>query len=517
MISRLLHGLRIFAGFFILAGFAHAQTSGAASTDGRPLLWILDPPPADAAHQALAASIQGLLNQDRAVVWIRAKSLQALVLERVQDRFTPAITANPWEIVRSNRARFAGFLTCHVTNHTLNLATSLAGPRQALVIDTSLRQTALDLGLTEVADLRAVPATHAFDRFSPECSRGILIHQPVSKPFHLRDLAVARKAWIDFEPSNGSLTERVRQLGPDTEVLGWGSDEEVFVRESTRGGGWVIPADWALNLSAHRWLHDPTPQPNPRPAPAPAQPGERIVTFVISDGDNVQWLLGGFATQPGFWSSPRRGSFPVTWELAPRLAELAPAADAWLRRTATPLDAFIGGPSGGGYYFPHHAPDPSRIAHRSADALAFANLRVTSILNSGGSPADAAALLADPRIDGVLYKDYAPYNRRQGAVSWHQGKPAVAYRYLLWEQKDRTGKLRPDWLPEGVAKAIAASPDDPTSTTEAFSVIQVHAWSFRSQGGPMEAIHDTIRQLPPRTRVVTAPDLIDLIRPLRPK
>jgi len=123
----------------------------------------------------------------------------------------------------------------------------------------------------------------------------------------------------------------------------------------------------------------------------------------------------------------------------------------------------------------------------------------------------------DPRIDGVLYKDYAPYNRRQGVVSWHQGKPAVAYRYLLWEQKDRTGKLRSDWLPEGVAKAIAASPDDPTSTTEAFSVIQVHAWSFRSQGGPMEAIHDTIRKLPPRTRVVTAPDLIHLLQPLRPK
>ena len=55
------------------------------------------------------------------------------------------------------------------------------------------------------------------------------------------------------------------------------------------------------------------------------------------------------------------------------------------------------------------------------------------------------------------------------------------------------------------------------ASTEAFSVIQVHAWSFRSQGGPMEAIHDTIRRLPPRTRVVTAPDLIDLIRPLRPR
>lgn len=500
--------------FLAAVSQALAQPSSPA---GRPVLWILDPPPSDAPHQALAASIQGILNQDGPNVWIRARSLHAFVLERVQDRFSPSVTTDPWELVRSNRARFAGFLACHVTNHTLNLATSLAGPRRALVVDTSLRQTALDLGLPEIADLRAIPAATTFERYGTECARGILVHQPISKPFHLRDLAIARKAWVDFEPATGGLAERVRQLGPDTEVLGWGSEEESFVRDSTRGGGWVIPADWALNLSAHRWLHDPAPQPNPPPAPAPTQPGERIVTFVISDGDNVQWLLGGFATQPGFWSSPRRGTFPVTWELAPRLAELAPAADAWLHRTATPVDAFIGGPSGGGYYFPHHAPDPARMARRSADALAFAGLRITSILNSGGSPDEADVLLADPRIDAVLYKDYAPYNRRQGAVSWHHGKPAVAYRHLLWEQKDRNGNLRPDWLPEGVASAIAASPGDPTSSTEAFSVVQVHAWSFRSQGGPMEAIHETIRRLPPRTRVVTAPDLIALLQPLRPR
>jgi hypothetical protein len=255
-------------------------------------------------------------------------------------------------------------------------------------------------------------------------------------------------------------------------------------------------------------LKDPLPpaQPHPKPSPLPLQPGERAVAFVISDGDNVQWLLGGFTESPGFWSSPRRGSFPVSWEIAPRLRDLAPAADSWLRHSATDLDDFVGGPSGGGYHFPHHSPDRPGIGRRSAEALAHAGLRVTSVLDSDGSPADLDTLLADPRINGVLYKDYAPYNRRRGALTWVQGKPVLAYRYLLWEEKRRDNSLRPDWLPEGVAQAIhRQAPDDP------FALIQVHAWSFKRLGGPMEAIHETIRLLPPNTRVISATDLLRLL------
>lgn len=487
----------------------------AEPTPARPQLWVVDPAPSLPAEQALLASVQGLLNRDAPRVWVRARGLHARVLERVASRFEMVPVMSCWTLIASNRSRFDGFLTCTITNHTLNLATSLAGPRNALVMDSSLRSQAIALGLREVADLRQEAASGAFDRFQRETRRGLFVHQPASKPFHLRDLAVSRNAWVGFEPSGGDLSRQVRILGPDTEVMGWGNDEHDFVSDTSRGGGWVIPADWALNLSAHRWIKDPFEFKIVHPTPAPARPGQRIVTFVISDGDNVQWLLGGFSDQTGFWASPRRGTFPVTWELAPRLAELAPAADAWLRRTATPFDAFIGGPSGGGYYFPHASPDRPALARRSAEALAHAGLRVTSVLNSGGEPEEIANLLADPRIDGVLYKDYAPYHLRKGAVTWHHQKPAVAYRYLLWEQKRPDGTLRPDWLPDGVAQAIATTADDPTTSLDAFSVVQVHAWSFRSRGGPMEAIHETLGKLPPNTRVVTAPELIQLMRELK--
>lgn len=508
--------LLLLASTVTLSGRRPEARAASSPESIRPRLWLVDPAPSTPVEQALLASAQGLLNRDGPTVWVKARGLHARVFERVSSRFDVVQVPNPWALIASNRSRFEGFLTCDITNHTLNLATSLAGPRRALVIDASLRQKAIAAGLKEIADLRSEPADGVFHRFQHETRRGILIHQPPSKPFHLRDFAVARNAWVGFEPSGGALTEHVRALGPNTEVFGWGADEHDFVGDTSRGGGWVIPADWALNLSAHPWLHDPAPTTRVSPSPAPVQPGQRVVAFVLSDGDNVQWLLGGFTDSTGFWASPLRGSFPVTWELAPRLAELAPAADAWLHRTATPFDAFIGGPSGGGYYFPHLSPDRPAIARRSADALARAGLRITSILNSGGGPDEIADLLADPRIDGVLYKDYSPYNRRQGAVTWHHGKPAVAYRYLLWEQKRADGTLRRDWLPDGVASAIASSPDDPTRSTDAYSVVQVHAWSFRDRGGPMEAIRETIEKLPEGTRVVTAPELIALIGALKP-
>jgi hypothetical protein len=478
----------------------------------------VDPAGLGAAEQALLATAQGLLNRDGARVWLKAGGLQARTLESLVPQPVLEFIPGPWAVIASNRSRLGPFITCNVADHSFNLATSLAGQRGWLVVDASLRTQALALGLHEAMDARGAKPG-AFARHGKQAARGILIHQPPSKALHLRDLAVALGAWVDFEPSHPDdtpLATMVRELGPGTDVLGWGSDERDFVGAVSQGGGWVLPADWALNLSAHRWLKPATtPRVESAPPPSPPRLGERVVAFVISDGDNLQWLLGRFTEAPGFWASPRRGSFAVTWELAPQLRLWAPAADGWLRTTATAQDAFVGGPSGGGYYFPHRHPDPMKAAHASARLLSKAGLTVTSVLNDGGDPGEVASLLANPGVEGVLYKDYAPYNRRRGAITWHHGKPVVAYRYLLWEQRRADGSLRPDWLPEGVAAAVASQPADPMGSDDAYALIQVHAWSFAKQGGPMEAIHDTIQRLPPGTRVVTAPVLIRWLQELR--
>jgi len=106
---------------------------------------------------------------------------------------------------------------------------------------------------------------------------------------------------------------------------------------------------------------------------------------------------------------------------------------------------------------------------------------------------------------GVLYKDYAPYNARRGEIFWHDGKPCVSYRYLLWEPKLANS-------PERVATAIAEQPASPSTDPDSYALINVHAWSYKDIGGPMEAVRQTIDLLPPGTRVVTAEEFIILLR-----
>ena len=141
------------------------------------------------------------------------------------------------------------------------------------------------------------------------------------------------------------------------------------------------------------------------------------------------------------------------WEMPPEALTAAPRILRHLLRMATLQDDFIAGASGYGYQFPGCLPDRSASAAETARSVAGVGWPLVTLLNADGGQDSSDAWLERPEIQGVLYKDYAPYNRGRGAVRWHQGKPSVSYRFLLWESKDRHGVPRPDWLPEEIGRA----------------------------------------------------------------
>lgn len=499
---------RFSRGWVVLAfGWA---VMGAGSAE----LGVVDPRGMSAAEQALLASLQGQVNREQAALWVRAPGVQVRILEDLQAEGWQVKTQRSlWDWVGAEAPRLEGYLTCDVTNASLNVATSLAGPRRAVVADISLTERLRSLGLKEVLDVRGLDEATAFRRYRSEFVNGWVVHQPVSKPLHLRDLAVALQAFTFFEGPTEQRVGIIRDLGPQALVMGWGLDEHDFVRDISRGSGVVIPSDWALNLSALRHLPADIPARPRSKEPPPLADGERVVAFVVSDGDNVQWLLNGFVDAPGFWASPLRGNFAVSWELAPTLVSLAPRVLAHLYRTATMQDDFVAGPSGVGYYFPNQSPQRAELAIRTAASLVPAQLEAVSLLDSGGGLDGADEVVTPPEVRGVLYKDYAPYHRFAGQVRWRSGKPIVSYRYLLWEEAGRGGRLRPDWLPEGVAEAVGRQG---TEGEDRFALINVHAWSFRDSGGPMGAIRRTMDRLPPGTRVVTVTEFLQLLQASRP-
>lgn len=41
----------------------------------------------------------------------------------------------------------------------------------------------------------------------------------------------------------------------------------------------------------------------------------RYVAFAMGDGDNLQWVTGGFIGGSGWWAAPERGCIPFGWGL----------------------------------------------------------------------------------------------------------------------------------------------------------------------------------------------------------
>lgn len=467
-------------------------------------LWVMNHQRWSPAERMLAVTLQGLANRRQPRVWLRAGGMSAVVLEELQKEGTQLReAASVWELIGALKGEIRGAIVYRLGTPSVSVATSLCGPMQGVAVEESLLERAQSAGLKVIFDTRGMDERQMLREHRARFRSGIAVEQATEKVGHLRDFAVARNAFTFSTTDPAFRTEAARAVGPDALIFGWGDDEFRWVRDISRANATGVPADWSLNLSALQHLSAGKLQRPRRPRPT-TEEGVRYIAFVMSDGDNIQWLGGNFVHDRGFWGSPLRGQFPMTWEVAPPLAEVAPRILRHFYRTATDRDGFVTGPGAPGYTFPHHQPDRRSLARQAAGYLRRSDLSVVSVLNdNAGRMEDTIPLLELPEVEGVIYKDYAPYHRRKGAILWHNGKPCVAYRFLLWE-----GIQSPEQMAQEAAKMPASPKTDPGS----YALVNVHAWSFRDIGGPMEAVRRAIALLPPDTRVITADDLIYLLR-----
>jgi hypothetical protein len=388
---------------------------------------------------------------------------------------------------------------------SVNVATSLAGILDGVIVEEKLESEAKAHGLALLLDARDKSQSWCFQTYQRHFNRRMLCAQDPRKP-HVRDLAIAQKAFAMY--GNGDLPRKAMEwLEPLSPILGWnGGDEFETTDLSTRFAHIQTATDWCMNLPVLMAGSGNETFPLNRPLdPAKIQWEDQRsgVSFVGTDGDNVQWFQGNFFHgSASYWANPNRGRMPYGWSCCfAQLAQLCPAAIEYALETRSTNDAFV--EWGGGYYFPDHFGSLRTnrwelLAEHARRTSAWMRRTGNNIIGFNVARFDSSdarkayevfAREADSLLS-ILVFQYDRYEAGAGKVLWVKDRrgssvPVISARYAVWENlnhRERAG------TPAKISREIRqAAEKSARADLPRYDWAINHVWSyFQRASGPDE-------------------------------
>lgn len=472
---------------------------------------------------------------------VRGKQISGYVLYRA-DRTTRA----PYD---PHPERVSGYTT------SVNAATCLCAMHHAMLVEESSEPLFQDMGLKRLADAREMTQETFFREFRQRCRRDMVCVLDPKAPDN-RGYAVATGSLVTYGVSPD--TEAVyRWIQPNSPVIGWNAGDEFGgVEPMSRHALFLTASNWCANLtvlaalSADQGVLPADVQVNRRSAVDPLQldwpENTHFTSFLMSDGDNLQWYGGNFFHHPFYWSSPARGRFPLGWT-APvgDLCQVNVPALLHMTRTSTSNDQAVMAECG--YFYPdlYGAARPDRakllpqLFARLNPWLTRCGVRVIELIvgKDWQSPQSRSAYQAIAsavdNLDGLMVIQYHPYNGGQGRMLWVTNKegapiPVVSARYAVWAHLSQLALTGPPAL---IADYINAAPHSGPYTEAHMDWAVVHAWSrFRKADtrndrlaeemseseagyheltvGGVEPVGWCVDRLQPHVRVVTPHEMV---------
>ncbi len=154
-------------------------------------IWTINRSNMNNASRLMIATLQGQVAKEKPGILILSETLDTLIKNQlIYEGWTIRSTTSPWTLITEFRSYYSGAILCDLNQDSLNVATSLAGPMDAIVIDTSLVSTASAYGIPTILDVRGRDERWAFDNYKHLCAKGIAVEQDEAKAWNLRDLAI---------------------------------------------------------------------------------------------------------------------------------------------------------------------------------------------------------------------------------------------------------------------------------------------------------------------------------------
>jgi len=394
---------------------------------------------------------------------------------------------------------------------SVNVATSLAGLLDGIIVDESLEGEAKAHSLTMLLDVRDKTQEWCFQTYKDQFNRRMVCTQDPRKP-NVRDLAIAQRTLVVYGYAEPVPTV-MKWLDPLSPILGWnGGDEFKTTEMSTVWGHIQTSTDWAVNLPvlmAGTEAAAPSKAKNFDPRAIVWSDTRSAVSFVNTDGDNVDWSEGDFfraGNSKNYWANPDRGKMSFGWSCCfAHLAQLCPEAIDYAVATQSPNDSFI--EWGGGYYYPDlfGLQRPNRwelLARHAQHTWALMKKNNTRLIGFNVSKLDSSDALKAYEVfagqtDGllaILVFQYDGYEAGAGKTFWVKDRngievPVISARYSIWNhlnQRPGTG------TPAKVARVIRQTVEEtPRGEQPRYIWVIVHAWSwFKKASGNNEKAED---------------------------
>ena len=394
---------------------------------------------------------------------------------------------------------------------SVNVATSLAGLFDGIIVDESIEGEAKQHGLKLLMDVRGKTQAWCFETYRDRFNRHMLCTQDPRKP-NIRDLAIAQKTLTVFgyaEPVPAAM----KWLEPLSPILGWnGGDEFKTTRMSTIEGHFQTATDWGVNLPVLMAGTEKAEPPRVKsfdPRTIDWNDRRSAVSFVDSDGDNVDWSEGSFfrgREGRSYWGNPDRGKIPFGWSCCfAHLAQLCPEAIDYAVATQTPNDGFL--EWGGGYYYPDlfGLDRPNRwelLAQYAQRTWALMKRTNTHVIGFNVTKFDSPDALKSYEVFAgqtggllaILVWQYDRYEAGAGKVFWVKDRngvevPVVSARYSIWHHTNHRPR---SGTPAKVAREIRQTVENaPPAELPRYDWVNAHAWSwFKKAPGAGEDAED---------------------------
>jgi len=401
--------------------------------------------------------------------------------------------------------KVTGYILCTAKESSVNVAISLSGILNAVAIPFDIEQTAINAGLTKVLDVRGKDELWALANYGNQFSKNIASYQNCTddRALFVGDysaFAGALQFW-DNEPDGTLSTSAFGRMNTGAAIFGYVPSEYNTVDQLSKKSLVLHPSDFSPNLSTLSNIPTVIPKQKDPIKRFEVVPNVHTVCFVMSDGDNIQWLSGS-SDNTNNWGSPDRGRLNLGWTVSPAFAELAPVMyKKYVQNALTTNEGrnqLLAGPSGRGYFFPSDFPNLANECKLLNEYMKKADLSIVNILDVDVAAHNPAEYLKQSNIDALFYYTYgANYTGMNGKISWYKDKPSIGGRYTLW------GTLS---SPESLAANLNKASTN-INAEAGYSLIPVHVWSR-----DVDDILDCIKRLGPNVRVVAPDEFVWLVR-----